>query len=213
MKNFFKGMVAAAGLALVFAACGPSHKVTSSWKNPSFTAQGQYQKVFVSALVQNQSLKQNLENYMAAAVRSKGYQVVKSTDIFQPTFTKANAPSNEDVLNKIREAGCDLIYTISLVDKQSETRYVPGSTYAPFPGYGMGFRGYYGYWAPYAYDPGYYTTDKTYFFEGSLFDSKSETLIWSVQTEAYNPSSIEKLSEGLTATMLEQAQKDLNMKR
>jgi hypothetical protein len=33
-----------------------------------------------------------------------------------------------------------------------------------------------------------------------------------VQTESYNPESIEKFSEGLTQVMLERAQKDLKVK-
>jgi hypothetical protein len=84
--------------------------------------------------------------------------------------------------------------------------------YAPFPGYGYGYRGYYNYWSPMMYDPGYYTTDKTYFMEGDLFDVASENMIWSVQTESYNPSSIEKFSKDLTQLMLERAENDLKIK-
>jgi hypothetical protein len=62
------------------------------------------------------------------------------------------------------------------------------------------------------YDPGYYTTDKTYFMEGDLFDVATETMIWSVQTESYNPASIEKFSKELTQLMLDQAAKDLRIK-
>jgi hypothetical protein len=63
------------------------------------------------------------------------------------------------------------------------------------------------------YDPGYYTTDKTYFMEGELFDAETETMIWSVQTESYNPSSIDKFSKQLTDLMQARLEKDLGLKK
>jgi hypothetical protein len=213
MKQLSKGPGVAIAFVLLLAGCGPSQRVTSSWRNPANDPAKRYTKVFVAALVSRQNVRVSLENHMASAVRSQGYQVVKSVDAFAPTFTQSSAPDKDAMIGKIREMGCDLIFTVSLVDKQSETRYVPGNTmYAPYAGYGMGFRGYYGYMSPYAWDPGYYTTDKTYFMEGNLFDATTEALLWSVQTESYNPDNIDKFSEGLTQVMLERAQKDLKVK-
>jgi hypothetical protein len=213
MKNLQKTLVGILAVCLLLISCGPSQKVTSSWKNPTFKAEKKYSKIFISSMSSNPKVKITLEDDMAAAAQSRGYQVVKSQDIFRPTFTKETSPDKDVMLAKIRELGCDLIFTVTLVDKQSETRYVPGATmYAPFPGYGYGYRGYYNYWSPMMYDPGYYTTDRTYFMEGDLFDVASENMIWSVQTESYNPSSIEKFSKDLTQLMLERAEKDLKMK-
>jgi hypothetical protein len=191
--------------------CGPSQKVTSSWVNPQFQkGQKKYNKIFIAALMNNQTVRSSLEKNMAIAAQAKGYQVVRSQDVFGPSFTKDNLPSKEVMLDKIRASGCDLIYTVTLVDKKSEQRYVPGTTaYQPWPTYGYGFRGYYNYWSPTMYDPGYYTTDKTYFMEGELFDAGNENMIWSVQTEAYNPSSIESFSKSLTDVMMKQVEKDL----
>lgn len=194
------------------ASCGPAQRVTSSWKSSDFQGGKQYRKVFIAAITSKQQVKVNLENEMAAAASAKGLQVVRSVDVFPTTFTKEKGPDKDVMLAKIRELGCDLIFTTTLLDKTSEARFVPGSIYAPFPGYGYGFRGYYNYWWPMMYDPGYYTTEKTYSMEGNLFDVESEKLIWSVQTESYNPESIAKFSKGLTAVMMERAMQDLRMK-
>ena len=214
MKLFNKSLFAVMGMAMMVFACGPSQRVTSSWKNPDYTPGKKYSKIFIAALVSKPNVRNSIENHMAAAARSRGFEVVKSIDAFAPTFTQTAAPDKDAMLNKIRELGCDLIFTIGLVDKQSETRYVPGNTmYAPYPGYGYGFRGYYGYMYPYAWDPGYYTTDKTYFMEGNLFVTETEVLIWSVQTESYNPESIDKFSQGITDVMMERAENDLRVKQ
>ena len=199
-------------LAIGMGSCGPAQRVTSSWKSSDFQGGKPYRKVFIAAITSKQQVKVNLENEMAAAASAKGLQVVRSVDVFPTTFTKEQGPDKDVMLAKIRELGCDLIFTTTLLDKTSEARFVPGSIYAPFPGYGFGFRGYYNYWWPMMYDPGYYTTEKTYSMEGNLFDVESEKLIWSVQTESYNPESIAKFSKGLTAVMMERAMQDLRMK-
>lgn len=213
MKHVNRIMTAALGFLLLFASCGPAQRVTSSWKNPNYVPGKKYSKVFIAALVSKPNVRNSIENHMAAAAKARGFQVVRSIDVYAPTFTQTGAPDKDAMMNKIKELGCDLIFTVSLVDRESETRYVPGNNmYAPWPGYGVGFRGYYGYMYPYAWDPGYYTTDRTYFMEGNLFTVQNEELIWSVQTESYNPESIDKFSQGLTEVMLDRAQKDLKVK-
>jgi hypothetical protein len=79
-------------------------------------------------------------------------------------------------------------------------------------GYGGGFGGYYGYMGPMMYNPGYYTEEKTYFMEADLFDVASEKLIWSAQSEAYDPSSISKFSRDYTAVIVDRINKDFNKK-
>ena len=57
---------------------------------------------------------------------------------------------------------------------------------------GTGFYGYYNYWSPTLYDPGYYNTDHTYFVEANAFDVETQAIIWSVQVKAMNPSNVRK---------------------
>ena len=194
--------------------CGPAHKVTSSWTNKDFKTNLKYKKIYVAALVNNPHVRTHLEEEMSNAANVYGFTVERSWNYFPPTFGSKQASSRDIMMDKIKQLNCELIFTITLVDKESETRYVPGSMgyYGPFPGYGLHFWGFYSYWHPYMYDPGYYVTDKIYFMEGALFDVSSETLIWSVQTKTLNPPSIEKFSKGLVETMLSKALTDLNQR-
>lgn len=208
MKKFFT--IAFAALYLV--SCGPSQRITSAWKSPDMTSKT-YNTVFILALMENQSARNIIETDMANAATAKGYKVYKSSEVFAPSFQKGNLPSKQDVIDKVRSLGCDAIVSSHLVDKQSETRYVPGTTtYMPYGAYGMGWGGYYGYYGSMYSTPGYYTTDKTYFLETNIFDVESEKLIWSAQSEAYNPSSISKFSRDYTAILAEQIRKDLGKK-
>lgn len=190
-------------LLLLLSACSPSMKTTSSWTNQdkSVYQNKTFKTVFISVLTSNLELRTKLENEMSIAAKKHGFSVIKSMDKFPPGKT----PSKEEALTMIRNAGADLIFTTALVDEKSEKRYVPGTSFSP-SFYG-GYRGYYLGTSAY-YQPGYYTTDKTYFLETNIFDAFSENLIWTAQSEVYNPNNIEKACKHYTDLMLESLEND-----
>jgi hypothetical protein len=207
MKKFFAIAIAAVYLA----GCGPSQKVTTSWKSPEMPNK-QYKTMFILAMIENQSARNIIETDLAKAAEAKGMKVFKSSEVFAPSFQSGKLPGKQEIIDKVRSLGCDAMLATALVDKQSETRYVPGTTtYAPYGGYGYGWGGYYGYGMS-TYNPGYYTTDKTYFMETSIFDVETEKMIWSAQSEAYNPSSISKFSRDYTTILADRISKDLAKK-
>jgi hypothetical protein len=61
---------------------------------------------------------------------------------------------------------------------------------------------------PRMYDPGYYVTDKTYFLETNLYDSETEELIWSAQSETVNPGGIDNFVADYPDKLVEQMVKD-----
>ena len=198
-------------LCLILMGCTPANRITSSWIIKNHTQEKKYDKIFIAALVTNPHVRTHIEEEMRNNISMKGVAVESSLDYFPPKFTKNKPPDVESMISKIKELDCGLIFTISMIEKQSETRYIPGSNslYGPYPGYDLRFRGFYSYWYPYMYDQGNYVTDKTYFMEGNIFETSTETLLWSVQTETLNPASIEKFSKELVALMWERALKDV----
>jgi hypothetical protein len=196
-------------LCLFVCSCSSSTKITGSWTAPNANA-NRYQSVCVVSMSRNIEVRTKLENQLAAELGRYGLKVVKSTDIFPADFYQ-KLPSEDAILAKVRASGVDAILTESLINQQSETRYVPGSAmYSPYPAYGFygGFYRYYGYWYPRIYDPGYYVTDKTYFLEANLFDAKTENLIWSAQSETMNPGSIDNFVNDYPKKLVTQLRKD-----
>ncbi|WP_315822938.1 hypothetical protein [Paraflavitalea speifideaquila] len=63
------------------------------------------------------------------------------------------------------------------------------------------------------WDPGYYTTDKTYFMETNLYDASNEKLIWSAQSETMNPGSIDNFVRDYPKKLVEQLVKDGLLKK
>ena len=196
--------------SIIFYSCGTGQRVTNSWVNKDALKGQKYNKIFIAALTENQTAKKIVEDDLAKAIEQEGFAAVKSYTVFPQRFSRSN-PSKEDVLNKVRELKCDGIFAVSLLDSKTESRYVPGSvSYAPYPHYPYygGFGPYYSYWAPTVYSPGYYTTDHTYYIEGNLFDANSEDILWSVQSESYNPSNLEHFSENYTKLVISQLYED-----
>jgi hypothetical protein len=199
--------------------CGTSQEVTTFWKNPE-AAQGKtYSSLFIVAITEDRAARNVVEGDLAAAATAKGLKATRSIDVFPASFTKNNAPAKEEMIAKIKELNCDAVFTVSLLDAKSEQRYVPGTTtyattgyggaYAPYPNYGYygNYNSYVGYTYPVTTTPGYYVTDKTYFLEGNLYDAETGAIRWSMQSTAYNPSSLSSFSKGYTRLLIDELKK------
>lgn len=199
-------------LFLVIAvACSPATQITGSWKNPSPPKNPTaYKSVMITSLSQNLKARQTVENDLASAIAATGVKALKGMESFPPSFTDKDTDKDE-LLNKIRKTGVDGIVTVALVNKETESRYVPGSYgYAPvtrFRYYGL-FSGYYTTWYPAMVTPGYYEEDKIYFIEINFYDAKSEELVWSAQSETYNPGTLSQFSKDFAAVVVERMKKD-----
>ncbi len=191
--------------------CGTAQEVTNFWKNPKQSENRPYKTIFVMAITQNAAARNTLETDLAAAAEERGFKAVKSVDALPGTFSKPAPSSKEEMLAKLRELNCDAVFTVSLLDVKSDQRYVPGTTtyaaaYAPYPQYNYygNFYGYYSTMYPAVSTPGYYTEDKTYFIEGNLYDAKTEEIQFSMQSRAWNPSSLSSFSRGYTKLLFDQ---------
>jgi hypothetical protein len=178
-------------LAAVMSGCGPTQKITGSWAAPDASSFGPYKKVFVAVLTQNKDANYYLEGEMAKTLISRGYKVVQRNDIFPPTFSVSQDFTREQLAESIKKTGCDAIMTLALLDTKTVESYTPGTTYYPYNyGYYGSYYGYYSHYYPQVYEPGYYSVDKTYFIETNLYDVASDKLVWSVQSEASNPTNL-----------------------
>jgi hypothetical protein len=187
---------------IVLFACSSSNTVlTGTWKTPTLkNIEKPLRNILVVAMVDNIPAKATIESDLAAEIRISGIMATRSMDVFPPNFVD-EMNDREKLLSKIREQSLDGILTVCLLDEQTESRYVPGVRgYAPYPAYGYygNFWGYFSYWYPRTYTPGYYINEKTYFIETNLYDAKSGDILWSAQSETYSPDSLLPFSSDLT---------------
>lgn len=204
-------------IAIVLFSCGTNTQIVGAWTKDNIAANTSYKKVFIAALTPNTNVQNALENNLASAARERGIEASTSKQTFSKTFTESNQPTKSEILDKVRAESADAIFTVTLLDKESETRYVPGSTtyYAPmsYGGYYGNFYSYYNTMYPMTYDPGYYKTDKIYYLESNLYDANTEELIWSAQSKTVNPSNIDSFARDYTQAMINELIKDGVLKK
>lgn len=198
-------------VSIAVAACTPATEITGSWRNKDTSVSSGINTILVTALTGRTTARQQVENDLSEALERAGYRAIKSMDVIPPTFTAGNKPDRNELLSKITETGADAILTVALIDEETESRYVPGSAgYAPIPrfGYYGTFWGYYNTWYPTLHSPGYYEEDKVYFIETNLYDGDSEELLWSAQSESYNPKSLTDFASGFASVVVKRMEKD-----
>lgn len=196
-------------MVLILSGCAPTQKITGSWINRQALPKGPYKSVFILALTQDKTANFAVENELANLLKSPTRKVVKSNDIFPPKFSASTDITKEQMAKAVKEAGCDAVFTIALLDTKTEERYQPGTVYAPFSiGFYGSYYGYYTHFYPEVYSPGYHTTDKTYYIESNFYDLETDQLLWSIQSEAYNPSSFDSWFKGYSHLMLNELKKE-----
>lgn len=175
--------------------CGPSTKIEKSWQEPGASVTpSATNKVLAIALVKDETSRRVIEDQLVKRLNNNGVA----------SYTIA-ANATEEVLNqKITEGKFTHVLLMRLADVEKETSYVPGTTTSFYGGYGR----YYGYGAGMYSTPGYYTTDKNYFVETTVYTVNPDKLVWTGTTKTVNPSKIEKAVNEIADVVTEKMKKD-----
>lgn len=193
-------------LIILCVACGSSTYITAVWHSPEYQNKN-YHSLCIAAITENIANKQIVEQDMQDKLKLKGVHSTKIVDLVKFKF---NGGINEKdlILEKARANFNDAIITFTLIKQKESTRYVPNNNmmFAPQMQFGhyRTFGGYYGFHGGQMFDPGYYTTDEIYFIESNVYDVRTESLVWSVQSKTYNPSDIKRFANEFTKAITQQ---------
>lgn len=193
--NFFMKPIIILAVAFLFTAsgCGPSSYITSSWKTENVQSK-RYKKIVVLGLIResDQNLREKLEQHLVGDLKNLGYNAVCSCEEYNP---KAFEDMSEDqAISKLRNSGVDAVLTIVLLNKVRERYYVPGRVqYSPYTVYQNRFWGYSRTMYGRIQSEGYYTIDTKYFWESNFYDLESNTLLYSAQSQSFDPGSSESM--------------------
>lgn len=193
-------------LFLLLAACS-STNVTNSWKDKNIE-QASFRKVMVVAMVpeSQRNLRQEMENEMVDDLAKRGYNAVSSYAEYGP---KAFANMNEkQVLQQLDRNKIDGVITIGLQNKETSENYVPGSVrYEPYAVvYNRFWRTYQTYYNR-VYTPGYTQERINYFFETNLYDVNENKLLYSAQSQSFDPSSASQIANEVSKAVVKDMQK------
>lgn len=188
--------------------CSSVTEVTGTWKKPGTTAK-KYTKIMVKGVSSDVVKRASVENAVVNDLRRYGINAVAGSNIFPDTFIDSDSDGKVDkedktiIADKLKELGIDGVFMISLMDVKEDERYVPGTTYyTPYVGY-YPFYNY--YWNTYnvVHSPGYYTKSTNYFLSSNFYDLSNEQLIWSAQSETFNPQSLSDFSKSFAGAVTE----------
>ena len=191
MMKYLSKLLLVAGI--MFLSCNSS-KITSSWISPD-APQGKFKKVLVLGLLREkeQALRKKMEEHIVGDLRNLGYDAICSCEEYSEKAF--DSLKEEQALQKLSGSGIEAVLTIVLLDKTKERYYVPGRVnYTPYHIYYREWWGYYSTMYDRIYEQGYYAEDTKYFWESNLYDLTTKGLLYSVQTQSFDPSSAESMS-------------------
>jgi hypothetical protein len=181
-------------LVFILATGCSSSKITSTWVTPD-TLKTPLNKIMVVSLAReaDRTIRQKMEEHMINDIKHLGYNAVSAYNEYGP---KAFENMDEKaVLEKLQNSGVDAIITIVLLSKEKENLYRPAAIInSPYAVRYNRFWGYYTTLSDRIYTPGYYETTTKYFWESNMYCLCDKSLLYSAQTQSFDPVSTEALA-------------------
>lgn len=136
----------------------------------------------------DRTIRENMENHLVEDLTRMGYTAISSLKEYGPKgFENMDEKA---ALTQLKSGGVDAVITIVLLEKEKQRRYIPGRpVYSPYGYYYSRFWDYYGTMYRRIYEYSYFVTDTRYFWESNLYDMSDQKLVYSVQTESFDPAS------------------------
>lgn len=217
MKTYLIALTVA--VSVLVACASPATQITRSWSSPEKNTDG-YKRLFVAAVVGDITKRQAIETNIDAELRKLNLSSTTSTSTIKPNFWQSTDLDKEAMLDVVRKNEKDAIVTVSLVDVKEEQRYIPGNMMAGRPmmrgpmigpgawAGGANFGGFWGWNHSMMMTPGHVVNDKRYFMEINVYDTDSELLVWSAQSETLNPTSVETFSAEFSRIVIQRMRDD-----
>jgi hypothetical protein len=187
-----KKMLLVLSAALLFS-CQTS-KITHTWTDKEVSPK-KYTKILVLGVLKDndRELQSKMEKHLAGDLNDLGYSAFAASDVFAPgTFVKGDTAKAIEAINS---KGFDAVFTVVLLNKEKEKYYIPGRVnYTPYATYHDRLDRYYYTIYDRIQTEGYYATDTKYFWESNFYDRSSKKMIYSSQTESFDPGSKETLA-------------------
>lgn len=181
--------------AIVVLATGCSTSmITSSWKLPEATPKS-YKKILVLGMIgePDRTIREKMEQHIADDLRALGYNALCACETYSPKAFEGL--TEKQAVQFIGSEGFDAVVTVVLLDKQKERYYTPARVqYSPYSIYHRRFWPYYSTMYGRVYEPGYYSVETKYFWETNLYDLTDWSLVYSAQSQSFDPESAKTMA-------------------
>jgi len=187
-------------LILFLGGCATT-KVQSVWMDQEYKSE-KINSFFVIGVSRNdQSSRRIFEDEFVTQLKKRNvdaqasYRVISSEELLD----------EQTVAQKVKLAGVDAVLATRIVETRKGKYYMPPQ-YDYYPRYYGGWHGYYS--RMYPVTPGYSVEYETIVLETTIFDTKSNKLIWSARSDAWAEASISKLINEFVGNILKKLAED-----
>jgi hypothetical protein len=198
-------LVIAVILAGATLANAKSTKLVASWKNPQYSGPT-FHRILVIGMSAKPGVRADFEDVLSKLVARDGVEAIPgNTILLRPEGTKLDLGY---LKTQVKEFKIDAVIVSRLVKVDKNVTYIPGQAYVPYPYYGS-FYGYYGAVYPVVYSPDYLREDTTVRVETNVYAVRGTDgeLVWTGVSDTFNPSSADKVIDGLSKLVVKELQK------
>lgn len=183
-------------LALLLGGCAATSTV-SVWQDETFTGPA-FENLLVVGVSNKPRTRRIFETEFVKAVIAEGRNATASLTMIPGT----QKLSRESVKAVVADTGFDAVLVTRVVGVDTRESYV-----APEPYYRT-YDGYYNTVYEYAYQPGYYHSYAVYHIETNVYDAQSESLVWTMRSEAVAPDSVNEVVASLSRQIISRLKRD-----
>ena len=201
-----QALILAVVLATATIANGKSTKLVASWKNPEYSG-ATFHRILVIGMSAKPGVRADFEDALSKLVAGEGVEAIPgNTILLRPEGTKLDLGY---LKTQVKAFKIDAVIVSRLVKVDKDITYIPGQPYVPYPYYGS-FYGYYGAVYPVVYSPDYLREDTTVRVETNVYAVKGADgeLVWTGVSDTFNPSSADKVIDGLTKLIVKELRKN-----
>ncbi len=203
MKGFFRCIAVAIPVCLLLISCTTT-KLTHVWTDEAYSG-APFSDVLVVGVSDQERVRRSFEDEFVKQLKETGIEAVASAAAI-PSDKKLEKKA---IASAVEKLGVDAVLVTHLLGVDKEETYTPPTTYyRPAPYYYGGYYGYYGNAYNNVHTPGYYTTHVTVRLETNLYEAETEKLIWSGQSETWDPKSKTEVIASVISVVIKNLQKD-----
>jgi hypothetical protein len=179
------------GALLFCAGCGGTGtQFSATWTSPDYAQMQDVDEVLVVAATATEVRRRIFEDTLVSKLQNEGISAYPSTQFYE----SVDQLDEEEVEALIKERGIEAVIVTRVINIDRKDVVVPPSTtVSGYPSYGSPYYnswyGYYSHGYAVTHDPGYTYEELTVSLETNLYDTANGKLIWSGQSESFNPSS------------------------
>ncbi len=190
----------AVGLLAGLGGCASTH-VEATWSNPQYAGHAPAGRILVVGLTRDETVRRLFEDSMAAALRSRGVDALRSYDTVSAPLPDGGGPA---LMEAAKRAGAVRVLSSALVARQ----HIQQVTVEPVPTWGWDYYGWYGYYWPYGYARTETRDFERYYVSTALTDVATGTIYWTARTRSDAPGRIEQEIREFVTVLIDELARD-----